>query len=50
MRVLSTRQPWAWLIVRQVENLDDKKDVENRNRRTNVRGEILIHASKSCRS
>jgi hypothetical protein len=37
---LSIRQPWAWLIV------NGYKDVENRNWRTNFRGEFLIHAGK----
>ena len=39
--ILSVRQPWAWLIV------NGWKNVENRTRRTNVRGRILIHASKT---
>jgi len=38
--VLSVRQPWAWLIIH------GGKDIENRTRRTNVRGRVLIHASK----
>lgn len=37
---MSVRQPWAWLI------LHAGKDVENRDWRTNVRGRVLIHASK----
>lgn len=41
MRVLSIRQPWAWLIVHGF------KDVENRTWNTGVRGEILIHAGKA---
>ena len=40
MRALSIRQPWAWLI------LHGGKDIENRDWRTNVRGRVLIHASK----
>lgn len=40
MRALSIRQPWAWLIV------NGYKDVENRDWKRDVRGEILIHASK----
>ena len=36
---LSVRQPWADLIVMGV------KDVENRTKRTHLRGTILIHAS-----
>ena len=38
-KVLSVRQPYASLLV------DGKKDVENRSRRTNFRGTVLIHAS-----
>ena len=38
-KALSVRQPWAWLIV------NNWKPVENRSRRTNVRGRILIHAA-----
>lgn len=38
-KALSVRQPWAWLIV------NGFKDVENRSRRTNLRGRIWIHAS-----
>lgn len=37
--VLSVRQPWAWLIVRGI------KDVENRSWRTNYRGRLYIHAA-----
>ena len=40
MKALSIRQPWAWLIVYC------GKDIENRTWRTNVRGTILVHASK----
>jgi len=36
---LSVRQPWAWLIVNGV------KDIENRSRRTHLKGPLLIHAS-----
>jgi hypothetical protein len=39
MRALSIRQPWAWRI------LHEGKDVENRTWRTRLRGRILIHAS-----
>ena len=39
MKTLSIRQPWAWLIAA------GHKDIENRPRRTNLRGPILIHAS-----
>lgn len=38
-RALAVRQPWAWLIV------NGRKDVENRSRRTKIRGTILVHAS-----
>ena len=41
MRALSIRQPWAWLIVNGI------KDIENRNWRTDYRGYLLIHASKT---
>lgn len=41
MYALSIRQPWASLIV------DGTKAVENRSRRTHIRGPILIHASKA---
>lgn len=37
-KVLSIKQPWAWLISQGY------KDVENRKWATKVRGEILIHA------
>ena len=38
--VLSVRQPWAYCIMFL------GKDIENRTRRTNIRGIIAIHASK----
>lgn len=38
-KVLSVRQPYASLLVGGI------KDVENRSRRTNFRGTVLIHAS-----
>ena len=41
MRALSFKQPWASLIV------DSIKDIENRTWKTNYRGRIFIHASKS---
>lgn len=41
MKALSIRQPWAWLIVH------GHKDVENRTWRTDVRGDLLIHAGKA---
>lgn len=39
--VLSVRQPWAYLIVAGL------KDVENRTWKTNYRGELYIHAGKA---
>lgn len=39
-KALSIRQPWAWLIVHGI------KDVENRNWKTNYRGPLLIHAGQ----
>jgi hypothetical protein len=41
MKVLSVRQPWAWLLVA------GRKDVENRTWNTKYRGPLLIHAGKS---
>ena len=41
MKTLSVKQPWAWLICAGY------KDIENRTRKTNYRGRILIHASKT---
>jgi hypothetical protein len=40
MRVLTVKNPWAYLIIHY------GKDIENRSRKTNYRGRILIHASK----
>jgi hypothetical protein len=40
MKVLSIRQPWAWLIIH------GGKDIENRTWPTKFRGTVLIHASK----
>lgn len=40
LRVLSIRQPWAWLI------LHAGKDVENRTWPTTYRGRFLIHAAQ----
>lgn len=39
MKALSIRQPWAWLIIHA------GKDIENRSRRTHLRGRIYVHAS-----
>lgn len=41
LRALSLKQPWAWLVV------NGFKDIENRNWRTQHRGPLLIHASRS---
>lgn len=40
-RMLSLRQPWAWVVV------FGGKDIENRSWKTDYRGDILIHASKT---
>jgi hypothetical protein len=40
MKVLSVKNPWAFLIIYF------GKDIENRMRKTNYRGRIAIHASK----
>ena len=40
MKAISIKQPWAWLIVHGI------KDVENREWPTKYRGPLLIHASK----
>lgn len=40
IRVLSIRQPWAWLI------MHGGKDIENRTWTTKIRGRVFIHASK----
>ena len=39
MKILSVRNPWAWLLVAGY------KDIENRTWRTSYRGRLLIHAS-----
>lgn len=39
MKAISIRQPWAWAI------LHGGKDIENRDRRWNLRGRVVIHAS-----
>lgn len=41
MKVLSVRQPWAWLI------MQGYKDIENRTWQTPHRGKLAIHASGS---
>jgi len=40
MQALSIQQPWAWLIVEGI------KDIENRNWPTAFRGPFLVHAGK----
>ncbi|MGH8334998.1 MAG: ASCH domain-containing protein [Pseudomonas fluorescens] len=40
MKVLSIRQPWAWLIIH------GGKDVENRSWHTKFRGRFLVHAAQ----
>lgn len=40
MRVLTLRQPWAWMVVAGI------KTIETRTWRTNYRGLVVIHASK----
>lgn len=40
MKTLSIKQPWAWLIVSGL------KDIENRSWLTSYRGPLLIHAGK----
>lgn len=44
MKTLSIRQPWASLILNGI------KDIENRSRRTNFRGTILVHSSSNADS
>ena len=41
MKALSIKQPFAWLIANGI------KDIENRKWRSNYRGRLLIHASKT---
>lgn len=41
MKALTIKQPWASLIVHGI------KDIENRTWRTDYRGPLLIHASKT---
>lgn len=41
MKILSIKQPWAWLII------NGGKDIENRKWKTNFRGRFLVHSSKS---
>src|SRR6266478_3185176 len=41
LQALSVHQPWAWLIVNGV------KDIENRSFRTHHRGPLLIHVGRN---
>lgn len=41
MKALAVRQPWAWLIVQGI------KDIENRSWATHYRGPLLIHAAQT---
>ena len=43
MKALSVKQPWAWAIIH------GGKTIENRPRRTHLRGKIAIHASAQPR-
>lgn len=43
MKILSIKQPWAWLIVNAPEAL--RKDVENRTWWSGYNGPVLVHAS-----
>ena len=40
MKIISIRQPWAWLIV------NGYKNIENRTWETKVRGQVFVHAGK----
>jgi hypothetical protein len=44
-RIISIRQPWAWAITSGDIPADLRKDLENRNWKTNYRGPLLVHAS-----
>jgi hypothetical protein len=43
VKILSIRQPWAYLITQGYKN------IENRGWPTNYRGQFLVHASSQCR-
>lgn len=43
-RVISIWQPWAWAIIHL------GKDIKNRTWKTNVRGDILIHTSRTTQN
>ncbi len=42
IKALSVHQPWAWAIIYAL------KDIENRGWPIHYRGDILIHATKTC--
>jgi hypothetical protein len=44
MKVLSVKNPWAYFLI--FGSWAGIKDVENRSKKTNYRGPLLIHASK----
>lgn len=41
MKALTVKNPWAWSII------NAGKDVENRSKPTNYRGQLYIHAAKT---
>jgi hypothetical protein len=41
MKALSVQQPWAWLVINGI------KDIENRKWSTKFRGEFLIHTGRT---
>jgi hypothetical protein len=43
-KAMTLRQPWAWLVIRGIKN------IENRGRRFHYRGRIAVHASKTLRN
>ncbi len=47
MRALSIRQPWIWCMLNPGASEFGPKDVENRSRRSNYRGQFYLHASKT---
>ena len=47
MKALSIKQPWAaWILGKNLPQGIQPKDIENRSRKTNFRGEFYIHASQ----
>lgn len=45
MKVLSVRQPWAWLICNEAS----PKNIENRTWTTKYRGPLLVQSSANCK-